>query len=140
MAKMKKIPIHVFPCDVFPRNLYIVKQPPKGWLEKHFEDISGVKLKEYTSDEANAVTYHNVTNIDTMKYGILVVLLGKDMTISDCAHEATHFAMDMYATMGEEINVEHQEVMAYLIGYATDCIYQVAFNKYKPMMNGSHEI
>ena len=130
----------MFACEVFPRRLYVVKKPTAGWLEKHFQTIDGEKLTEYTVDDAKAVTYGEVYNIDTMKYGILVVLLENDISVSDCAHEATHFAMDMYSAMGEEINTNHQEIMAYLVGYATDCIYQVAKNRYKPMFDGSREI
>lgn len=139
-SKEKKTPIHMFACEVFPRRLWVVKKPPKGWLEKHFQTIDGEKLMEYTPNDAKAVTYNDVYNIDSMRYGILVVILENNLTVSDCAHEAVHFAMDMHAAMGEEISTEHQEVMAYLVGYATDCIYQVVTNRYKPMFDGSDEI
>lgn len=140
MAKEVKVVIHEFACEIFPRKLWIVKKPPKGWLEKHFQSINGNKLTEYSNDEAKAVTYADTFNIDTLKYGILIVLLESGITVSDCAHEATHFALGMYSAMGEEPSIDHQEVMAYLVGYATDCIYQVANNKYRPMFDGSREI
>lgn len=140
MAAKKKTIIHEFACEIFPRKLWIVKKPPRGWLEKHFQTIDGEKLREYDTTEAKAVTYKEVYNIDTMKLGILIILLESGITVSDCAHEATHFAMEMYAAIGEDVSTEHQEVMAYLVGYATDCIYQVVTNRYKPMFDGSREI
>lgn len=32
------------------------------------------------------------------------------------------------------------EVPAYLIGYATDCLYQVVKDEYRPMFDGSKEL
>lgn len=120
--------------------MWIVKKPPHGYLEKHFQTADGEKLHEYDVEDAKAVTYKEIYNIDTDKLGILIVLLESNITVSDCAHEATHFAMEMYAAIGEEVSTKHQEVMAYLVGYATDCIYQVVTNKFRPMFDGSREI
>ena len=122
--KKNQTVIHEFACEIFPRKLWIVKKP----------------LYEYDVVYAKAVTYKEIYNIDTDKLGILIVLLESNITVSDCAHEATHFAMEMYAAIGEEVSTEHQEVMAYLVGYATDCIYQVVTNKFRPMFDGSREI
>ncbi|MCX4279270.1 hypothetical protein EEL34_15240 [Muribaculaceae bacterium Isolate-039 (Harlan)] len=138
--KKNQTVIHEFACEIFPRKLWIVKKPPHGYLEKHFQTAGGEKLHEYDVDDAKAVTYKEIYNIDTDKLGILIVLLENNITVSDCAHEATHFAMEMYAAIGEEVSTEHQEVMAYLVGYATDCIYQVVTNKFRPMFDGSREI
>lgn len=129
MAQEKKTVLHEFACGVFPRKLWVVKKPPRGYLEKHFQSINGEKLQEFSRDEAMAVTYAEVCYMDTNQYGILVVLLDGNIKISDCAHEATHVAMGIYAGIGEKISTDYQEVMAYLVGYVTDCIYQVARNK-----------
>lgn len=130
MAKSKETIIHEFACEIFPRKLWVVKKPPHGWLEKHFQTIDGEKLHEYSNKEAMAVTYKEIRNINTNKFGILIVLLENNISISVCAHEATHFAMGLYAAIGEDISTDYQEVMAYLVGYATDCIYKVVTNRH----------
>lgn len=85
--KKNQTVIHEFACEIFPRKLWIVKKPPHGYLEKHFQTAGGEKLHEYDVDDAKAVTYKEIYNIDTDKLGILIVLLENNITVSDCAHE-----------------------------------------------------
>ena len=65
--KKNQTVIHEFACEIFPRKLWIVKKPPHGYLEKHFQTADGEKLHEYDVDDAKAVTYKEIYNIDTDK-------------------------------------------------------------------------
>lgn len=140
MAKKKaEYIIHLFGNDQFPRRLWIVKGVPYSWLNERFRGMDGEKLTEYDNAEAAAVTYPNIEHIASKELGILIVILDK-LDVSGCAHEATHFALELYRAIGDEINLDYQEVLAYLIGWATSCIYQVVNNKYKPTFDGSREL
>ena len=44
--------------------------------------------------------------------------------INTISHEATHVAADMYCYMGEKDTVTIQEPYAYLVGWASECIYK----------------
>lgn len=137
----KKLPlIHQFANEQFPRRMWIVKDAPYSWIKERFDYIDGRDIEEHTVEDAKAVTYPEVQYKKSSEYGILIVILDNGMTVSDMAHEATHFVLSLFEAIGEEVNTAHQEVPAYLIGYATDCIYQVVKNRYKPMLDGSKEL
>lgn len=137
--KKNKPVIHQFANDIFPRHLWVVKDVPFSWIKKRFKLIGGEELQEYK--EAKAVTYPEVEHKKSCHYGILVVIVDStDMSISDCAHEAVHFAMELCNAVDMYSAYENQELLAYLVGYATDAIYQVATNQFRPMLSGNYEI
>lgn len=140
MTKRKDYTIHLFGNDQFPRRLWIVRDAPYSWIKERFKGIDGDELTEYDKDLAKAVTYPDIEHIGTHDFGILIVILDHKLSVSDCAHEATHFVMELYRAMGENVNLDCQEVFAYLVGWATDCIHQVITNKYKPTYDGSREL
>lgn len=125
--------IHLFANEQFPRRLWIVKDAPYSWIKERFEYIDGRDIDSHSPEDGKAVTYAEVIHKPSQQYGILIVILDNDMTVSDMAHEATHFVLSLYQAIGEEISTQHQEVPAYLIGYATDCLYQVVKDEYRPM-------
>ena len=49
--------------------------------------------------------------------------------INTCCHEATHVIMDIYAHIGETIGTDRQEVFAYSVGWAAECIYKTLTKK-----------
>lgn len=49
--------------------------------------------------------------------------------INTCCHEATHVMMDIYSHIGENIDTSMQEVFAYNIGWAAECIYKTLTKK-----------
>lgn len=140
MAKKKEYIIRLFGNDQFPRRLWIVKDAPYSWIKERFKSIDGEELDEYDKAKAKAVTYPETELITSNEYGILIVILDNKLSVSDCAHEATHFVMELYRAMGESVNLDCQEVFAYLVGWCTDCIHQVITNRYKPTFDGSREI
>lgn len=139
MTKDKGNVIHLFGNDQFPRRLYIVKKASYSWLKERFKCIDGEELEEYSREEAKAITYPDVEYVGTKEFGILIYILDK-LSVSDCAHEAAHFVLELYRAMGDEVSLHNQEVFAYLVGWATDCIHQVVTNRYKPTYDGSREI
>lgn len=140
MAKKKDYTIHLFGNDQFPRRLWIVKNAPYSWIKERFKSIDGDDIVEYDKSLSKAVTYPEIEHLGMNEYGILIVILDNKLTVSDCAHEATHFVMELYRAMGDEVSLDNQEVFAYLVGWATDCIHQVITNKYKPTFDGSREL
>lgn len=40
------------------------------------------------------------------------------------AHEAAHYCLDIYNSIGDEVCTSHQEPFCYLLGWATECIYK----------------
>lgn len=54
------------------------------------------------------------------------ILLDKINTIS---HEALHVGFDTFAFIEETPDTDKQETMAYLVGWAAECIYKTLFNK-----------
>lgn len=139
MAKRKPT-IHYFANEQFPRRLWIVRDAPYEWIKERFNGIDGDELTEYSKDDAKAVTYPEIMHTQSHEYGILINILDNRMTVSDCAHEAGHFVLSLYQAIGEEVNLNNQEVFCYLLGYATDCLYQVVKNRYKVMFDGSNEL
>ncbi len=140
MASKKKPVIHYFANEQFPRRLWIVRDAPYSWLKERFRGIDGKEITEFSKDEAKAVTYPEIEHIESHEYGILIYILDNHLSVSDCAHEAGHFVLTLYKSIGEEVSLDNQEVFCYLLGYATDCLHQVVTNRYRPMFDGSREI
>lgn len=111
---------------IFPRVLYIVRDATYEWINERFcDNDSGKPLEEYTADQAKAIVYDDVSYMPTRKLGILIVILDR-ITVSDCAHEAVHFGLNMYKAIGESVSTDQQEVLAYLVGWGTECLWNVA--------------
>ena len=49
--------------------------------------------------------------------------------INTYAHEATHVALDIYDFIREQISVDYQEQLAYLIAWIAECIYKTLSKK-----------
>lgn len=43
--------------------------------------------------------------------------------INTAAHEAAHYCLDIYNSINDEVCTSHQEPFCYLLGWATQCIY-----------------
>lgn len=140
MASKKKPTIHLFANEQFPRRLWIVRDVSYSWVKERFRGIDGSDITEYSKNEAKAVTYPEIEHIESHEYGILIYILDNKMSVSDCSHEAGHFVLTLYKAIGEEVNLDNQEVFCYLLGYATDCLYQVVKNRFRPMLDGSQEL
>lgn len=49
--------------------------------------------------------------------------------INTCCHEAAHVTMDIYDYIGETVDTNRQEVFAYNVGWAAECIYKTLTKK-----------
>lgn len=49
--------------------------------------------------------------------------------INTCCHEAIHVMMDIYSYIEEKIDTSMQEVFAYNVGWAAECIYKTLTKK-----------
>lgn len=58
-------------------------------------------------------------------YGSYAKTVGKKLwLINTCAHEALHYTLDLWQSLGDTIDYDQQEGPAYIIGWATSCIYK----------------
>jgi hypothetical protein len=128
MAKQEN-KIYEFDTAVFPRRLWVVKDMDADTLHSTFRYADDRELELTATDSFKAQTYPEVVRLDNDQFGILVYLKSEDATVGVCAHEAVHFALSLLGAIEEPINTNQQEVLAYLIGWATERIYGVAQGK-----------
>lgn len=109
------------PC-IYPRLLWVVKGGTLDEISKVLE------LSGYEEDESvGAVTLCNVRRKSDENLGALV-WFPKASNIKNLdwiAHECTHVAMYMFGETGCIADVENQEPLAYLVGWAFDCVNKV---------------
>lgn len=116
------IKIYEFDPCVYPRLLWVVKGGTLAEISKVLE------LSGYEEDESvGAVTLCNVRRRSDENLGALV-WFPKASNIKNLdwiAHECTHVAMYMFGETGCIADVENQEPLAYLVGWAFSCVDKV---------------
>ena len=113
---MKKRGYYEYTQDIYPRELWVhIGKDLESLIDDEFCDIELEDGKEY-----DGVTFGEAVRKNDGKLGVLVSFKSvKDMTMSVCAHEASH-ACD---AIEDAIGMEHGgEASAYLIGYIASCI------------------
>jgi hypothetical protein len=120
------IKIYEFDPCVYPRLLWVVKGGTLAEISKVLE------LSGYEEDESvGAVTLCNVRRKTDENLGALV-WFPKASNIKNLdwiAHECTHVAMYMFGETGCIADVENQEPLAYLVGWAFSCVDKVRKSK-----------
>lgn len=117
--------IHEFDPVIYPRLLWIVVNPKKEVLEDLFEGNFNQE------DDSLAIVYQTIRKKPDKRCGCLIVFNSKKyMTTEVIAHEATHVALDIFSYLGIECDGQHQEALAYFIGWVAKCCEQVKRNKY----------
>lgn len=128
------IKIYEFDPCVYPRLLWVVKGGTLAEISKVLE------LSGYEEDEsAGAVTLCNVRRKTDENLGALV-WFPKASNIKNLdwiAHESTHVAMYMFGETGCIADVENQEPLAYLVGWAFGCVDKVRKAKGDVVPEGS---
>lgn len=113
------IKIYEFDPCVYPRLLWVAKGGTLAEISKVLE------LSGYEEDESiGAVTLCNVRRRSDENLGALV-WFPKASNIKNLdwiAHECTHVAMYMFGETGCIADVENQEPLAYLVGWAFSCV------------------
>lgn len=128
------IKIYEFDPCIYPRLLWVVKGGTLAEISKVLE------LSGYEEDESvGAVTLCNVRRKTDENLGALV-WFPKASNIKNLdwiAHECTHVAMYMFGETGCIADVENQEPLAYLVGWAFSCVDKVRKAKGDVVPEGS---
>lgn len=101
-------------------------------LRELFITADGKELPESIMD--NSATTISVTRKKDGKpcclvkfncYGVYCKTSKEKMNwlVNTAGHEATHYALDIYYSIDSTVCTTHQEPFAYLVGWATQCIY-----------------
>jgi hypothetical protein len=130
MKNKKKSVIDVYPT-IYNVDLVVAnKYTTMDQINKRYETVDG---KDFADDTAIAFTqpgYDKKTRkaIILVKYCHDTVDKSKDKRldfINTCAHEAVHVCMRIYSKIGEEVfKDDSNELLAYLLGWVTECIYK----------------
>lgn len=117
--------IHEFSLKVYPFKLWICYNINPNALNDLFDaDNFGMLEKG-----VGAMTYRANRVKPSPAGGILIRFNTKaDMTAQIIAHESTHAALEIFDTIGAEIDVKNQEPLAYLVGFCAYCCEQVKRN------------
>ena len=100
-------------------------------LKKKYTYYDGVEIDDAFSDgiatTAKCIDKETNRAVILVKYNHKSKIKGvnnKLDLINTAAHEATHFAMDLYSYIGEDIDPRMaNENLTYNVGWATECIY-----------------
>lgn len=129
----KKIEIHEFYPTIYPRLIWVSKYVNEKDINNLFakRDGSEIYLGIEKGNEPKATTL-NVWNKETGKYGVLVCIHSR-INVEDVAHEAVHVASFIFNDCGVSMGFGdgEDEHLAYLVGFAADCINQVRINKFR---------
>ena len=117
--------VYGFDPQVYPRKLWVAVGGDIGTLRASFCQNDGEQLDFKDIDRFSATTTA-VKEKETGLFGELIWFPKRsDMCWDYIAHEATHAAMDIFGDIGIVPDVNNQEPLAYLIGWISDCIYNV---------------
>ena len=115
-----------------------MKEKVKGATEKFitdnfiYSDGTSIGSIKKLRDRSLAVTFVSVKLKETNELGVLIDIPNRVST-NTIAHEATHFAIAVFADLDIKVEMANDEHLAYLIGWCADCIEQVLKNKFKEM-------
>lgn len=118
------IKIYEFDPCVYPRLLWVVKG---GTLDDISKVLELANYEEEEEESVGAMTLCNVRRRSDENLGALV-WFPKASNIKNLdwiAHECTHVAMYMFGETGCIADVENQEPLAYLVGWAFSCVDKV---------------
>uniref|UniRef100_A0AAU8B7V9 IrrE N-terminal-like domain-containing protein n=1 Tax=Dulem virus 42 TaxID=3145760 RepID=A0AAU8B7V9_9CAUD len=125
--KKKKSIIDIYNPVIYPIELHVCKNVDYSILSKKYE------LEGHGKDIDIALTIFGVKELQTDKSICLVILNSeakgfkdKANIVNTCAHEASHYVIDMFDFIGNNITQDTHEPVAYLAGWAASCIYKTA--------------
>jgi len=104
-------PLNSFTVEPFNFTVSIGYREDKKYLKAarkwgHFDKESFAKN---TSQNYSALVFTDYDN------NLAVLILGRDVAMSEIVHECTHITMDAFCAAGAEIDVSNQEPFAYCI-------------------------
>jgi hypothetical protein len=113
-----KCKIYEFNCNIYPRRIWICFYPDREALDEMFG--KGVACE--MDDDMDACVQNIIRHSDN-KWGELIRFKSKNVPSGHIAHEAAHAAMDILAQLDVDFDGYHQEALAYMIGWITNCIH-----------------
>ena len=121
-----KTEIHEFPIGIYPRRLWVAI----GGTNEDLSDFFGEKIDQFP-DSSDAVTL-SVQKQGPKKLGGELIWFEsrKSMTATNLAHEAVHFALDVFDYTDCRISSDNQEPFAYLVGWAVKMMDKVRRKNY----------
>lgn len=124
----KDMIIREFDPVIYPLKVWIAKNPSPTKLKELFIELTGGTLTFIFDKRTIASTYNRVVeNVETGKYGILIILSSNKLSVKAIAHEATHAVRYIWEGLSEEVT--GIEADAYLAGWVAECINKVVKNK-----------
>lgn len=129
-SKTKKSIIDVYPTiynvDIVVANKYTTtKQINKLYMTVDGKDFEDDDCIAYTDRGYNRKTNKAIVLVRYCRDNNVVGLDKKLELINTCAHEAVHVCMTIYSKIEETVyKDDSNELLAYLLGWVTECIYK----------------
>ena len=116
---------------VYSFDIYVVVNPTKEELDKHFEwNEDGSSIYDEDNIKLSAYSCIGVVDKNNRRQCFVVIIneLGIDeyFDINTISHEAFHITMDLLDACKLPYSEDSCEAYAYLQGYITECIYKTA--------------
>ena len=122
---------------IYSVDIVVAKNIGYKKLNKYYSYSTGEDLEE-SIENSVATTAKCIRRSDNKP--VVLILWNKDLPsykvdhkkgymINTMAHEATHAAIDIWDYIGEYIDANHSEPVAYFIGWVTECIYKTITKK-----------
>lgn len=136
-SKAKKGIVDRYYCELYDTYLCVAnKDATLSQIRKYVKWPDGEEFDE-PMDSGAAKTFYTLTDKETDADAILVKYNSNTQNkkvdkvidrVGIASHEATHVALLIYQLLGQNVSFESQEPFAYLVEWATECIYKTIRN------------
>lgn len=136
-SKTKKGIVDRYYCELYDTYLYVANRDATlSQIRKYVKQPDGEEIDESIYNYA-AVTVSILDDKETTADAILVKYNSNTRNIKVdkvidrvgiSSHEATHVALRIYQELGQNVTFDSQEPFAYLVEWATECIYKTIRN------------
>ena len=126
----------VFSNGIYPRRLYVAVGLSEDDANEMFVSERGRLSLDW--DGADAATFTEIKDRDTLVYGSLVIFRSRgEMTPGTMAHEAVHVMESYMDVLGiERAERGTNEHLSYLLGWIVKCMDEVKKGRVKPVTPG----
>ena len=123
----------VFSNGIYPRRLYVAVGLSEDDANEMFVSERGRLSLDW--DGADAATFTEIKDRDTLVYGSLVIFRSRgEMTPGTMAHEAVHVMESYMDVLGiEKAERGTNEHLSYLLGWIVKCMDEVKKGRVKPV-------
>lgn len=124
---------YVFSNGIYPRRLYVAVGLSEDDANEMFVSERGRLSLDW--DGADAATFTEIKDRDTLVYGSLVIFRSRgEMTPGTMAHEAVHVMESYMDVLGiERAERGTNEHLSYLLGWIVKCMDEVRRGRVKPV-------